>query len=66
MRRFLIAMSLASLAAGAGGCLVYHQPGRTSRAVVMQQPACHPSQYWDGAQCRHKGQGWGARKHDGR
>jgi hypothetical protein len=26
---------------------------------------CHPSQYWDGAQCRHKGNGHGARKHDG-
>jgi hypothetical protein len=28
-------------------------------------PSCHPSQYWDGNQCRHKGQGQGARKHDG-
>jgi hypothetical protein len=25
---------------------------------------CHPSQYWDGSKCRHKGQGKGARKHD--
>ncbi len=27
---------------------------------------CHPSQYWDGRTCRHKGRGHGARKHDGR
>ena len=27
---------------------------------------CHPSQYWDGNKCRHKGKGHGARKHDGR
>jgi hypothetical protein len=26
---------------------------------------CHPSQYWDGQTCRHKGKGQGARKHDG-
>jgi hypothetical protein len=38
--------------------------GRRSGAVAAT-PACHPSQYWDGTQCRHKGQGRGARKHDG-
>jgi hypothetical protein len=25
---------------------------------------CRPNQYWDGEECRHKGRGWGARKHD--
>lgn len=36
-----------------------------SRSSVVATPVCHPSQYWDGAMCRHKGQGHGARKHDG-
>lgn len=26
---------------------------------------CRPNQYWDGDECRHKGKGHGARKHDG-
>lgn len=30
----------------------------------LRTPECHPSQYWDGEQCRHKGKGKGARKHD--
>jgi hypothetical protein len=48
------------------GCIVHrHPPARTQRVVVVKEK-CHPSQYWDGAQCRHKGKGWGARKHDGR
>jgi hypothetical protein len=44
------------------GCVVV--PGRRS-AAVGATPQCHPSQYWDGTQCRHKGRGHGARKHDG-
>jgi hypothetical protein len=43
------------------GCLVVEH----HRRPHAQAPGCHPSQYWDGAQCRHKGQGHGARKHDG-
>jgi hypothetical protein len=31
---------------------------------MKSRPDCHPSQYWDGDQCRHKGKGKGARKHD--
>jgi hypothetical protein len=45
------------------GCVVRTSGGYRARAV---SPACHPSQYWDGHQCRHKGRGHGARKHDGR
>jgi hypothetical protein len=44
------------------GCAVVDK--RTS-AFMGSTPSCHPSQYWDGHQCRHKGQGQGARKHDG-
>jgi len=25
---------------------------------------CHPSEYWDGHHCKHKGKGKGSRKHD--
>jgi hypothetical protein len=39
---------------------------RSGYPVSSGGPRCHPSQYWDGAQCRHKGRGHGARKHDGR
>jgi hypothetical protein len=47
------------------GCVAVER--RTSALVGGgSTPSCHPSQYWDGHQCRHKGQGQGARKHDGR
>jgi hypothetical protein len=36
----------------------------SSRGVRAQSRDCHPSEYWDGYQCRHKGKGHGARKHD--
>jgi hypothetical protein len=55
------------LAAPLGGCVVRtHDPDHHHRHRRVRQPACHPSQYWDGHQCRHKGRGHGARKHDGR
>jgi hypothetical protein len=49
-----------------GGCIVHTQDGRGSRHRSVRRPSCHPSQYWDGERCRHKGRGHGARKHDGR
>ena len=50
------------------GCLVRtHGHGHGHRhGHVRSGRSCHPSQYWDGRQCRHKGRGHGARKHDGR
>ncbi len=43
-------------------------PVGSSRQAVKSSSSkrkeCKPSQYWDGEQCRHKGQGKGARKHD--
>jgi hypothetical protein len=50
-----------------GGCLVTsrgHSHGHVRSGGGGG--GCHPSQYWDGRQCRHKGRGHGARKHDGR
>lgn len=39
-------------------------PRHTRSAVHGAVPACAPGHSWDGARCRHKGQGHGARKHD--
>ncbi|MFY2560045.1 hypothetical protein ACN469_20720 [Corallococcus terminator] len=54
-----------------GGCIVHrdvhghdsHPP--KSKKSKRNSRDCHPSQYWDGDECRHKGKGKGARKHDG-
>jgi hypothetical protein len=50
------------------GCVVHrhHHHPRHQKVVVVKEKRCHPSQYWDGNECRHKGKGHGARKHDGR
>jgi hypothetical protein len=61
MRRLLLGTLLLAAPSLAGGCVMVE---KRSRAFATT-PACHPSQYWDGTQCRHKGQGSGARKHDG-
>jgi hypothetical protein len=50
----------------ASGCMVVEKRRPAYVAAPVARPACHPSQYWDGSQCRHKGKGHGARKHDGR
>jgi hypothetical protein len=42
------------------GCVVVER-----RPTAFVSRSCHPSQSWDGSQCRHKGNGHGARKHDG-
>jgi hypothetical protein len=50
-----------------GGCIVrtpvVANPPKTKKSELSSAD-CHPSQYWDGKQCRHKGKGKGARKHD--
>jgi hypothetical protein len=60
--RQLLVLVVTSLAILQVGCMVV--PGRRTGAVGPT-PQCHPSQYWDGTQCRHNGRGHGARKHDG-
>jgi hypothetical protein len=37
---------------------------RDTRHVSRPRRDCHPSEYWDGYECRHKGKGHGGRKHD--
>jgi hypothetical protein len=63
MRKLIVAFGLACLMMSATGCIL--TPARGRRTAV-REPSCHPSQYWDGHKCRHKGKGHGARKHDGR
>jgi hypothetical protein len=45
------------------GCLVHTRDHKHRNA--RHSHSCHPSQYWDGHKCKHKGKGHGARKHDG-
>jgi hypothetical protein len=51
------------------GCMARHAAStpapKTKKSALKSAPECRPNQYWDGTQCRHKGQGQGARKHDG-
>jgi hypothetical protein len=47
-----------------GGCIVIRDRTTVVKPAKSKKE-CHPSQYWDGSECRHKGQGKGARKHDG-
>ncbi len=64
MQRLVALFVVAGLTIPLAGCFVStRKPHGHSSA---RQTSCHPSQYWDGNQCRHKGQGKGARKHDGR
>ena len=49
------------------GCIVVRDTvyvPKTKKSELRSRE-CHPSQYWDGEQCRHKGKGHGAHKHDG-
>ncbi len=47
------------------GCIVLRDTYvPKARRSELRTPECHPSQYWDGEHCRHKGKGHGARKHD--
>lgn len=61
MKRLLAILIVAGLAIPSAGCIVQTRPSRHSRASKAK---CAPSHYWDGAKCRHKGKGRGARKHD--
>jgi len=58
--RALIAAAAASMLLP--GCVFVDRLGHGRSAVVER---CRPDQYWDGTECRHKGKGSGARKHDG-
>lgn len=64
MKTLILILSAAALSLT--GCIVVHDhahPAR-GRAGLSRAPQCHPSEYWDGEHCIHKGRGQGARKHD--
>lgn len=75
----LVAGLLALLMMMWGGCIVRtpHHRSRHHRVKVKHHRRphhrhhrvkvrhnCPPSHYWDGARCRHRGRGHGARRHD--
>jgi hypothetical protein len=60
MRQMMMVCVVGLMGSLVGGCVVVDKHTR-----ALSRPTCHPSQYWDGTQCRHKGKGHGARKHDG-
>jgi hypothetical protein len=47
-------------------CIVHTNDRGRSQHRASKAKKCHPSQYWDGNKCKHKGKGHGARKHDGK
>lgn len=69
MRTIRTGLFVAAAAFLFNGCVVvkdkhhHHHHGRSKHALKHHK-RCHPSQYWDGHKCRHKGKGHGARKHD--
>ncbi len=52
------------LLANGGKAKIEIDPWSGAEMRFKVEGQCHPSQYWDGERCRHKGKGHGARKHD--
>lgn len=64
MRKLIVSLALGAFLVTAGsGCIVHTRP-HGHRQGAVKKGGCAPSHYWDGHQCRHKGKGKGARKHD--
>jgi hypothetical protein len=53
-RTLLSCLVVAVLAGSFGGCVVRTRDPHHHHNRRVRQPTCHPSQYWDGHQCRHK------------
>lgn len=51
--------------AGGGKARLEIDPWSGAELRFKVEGQCRPNQYWDGDECRHKGKGHGARKHDG-
>jgi len=65
MTRIIPLVVALGFALTSSACLVTSRPHHNHHSAKSSR-GCHPSQYWDGHKCRHKGKGHGARKHDGR
>ena len=61
MKKMRVLVGVLALLLLSSGCLVVERHVRPHKA----RGRCHPSQFWDGNRCVHKGKGHGARKHDG-
>jgi hypothetical protein len=66
MKKLIVTLGLTGLMLSVSGCILHSGRPHGHRHSAVSQPSCRPNQYWDGNQCRHKGKGHGARKHDGR
>ena len=66
MKRISTLFMVGLLSTSLGGCFIVSKKPERRSSAISKRDRCHPSQYWDGSQCRHKGKGHGARKHDGR
>ena len=66
MTRILQMALTAVVALGLSACVLRTGPRHQHHTVSKRSSGggCAPSHYWDGNQCRHKGKGHGARKHD--
>ena len=66
--RFVLPL-LALMSLPLGGCIVLRTPPprkSATKVVVVKERDCHPSEYWDGDRCVHKGKGHGKGKHKGK
>ena len=65
MTRIIQLALTGAMAISLSACVVRTHP-RHHHTVSKRSSGggCAPSHYWDGSQCRHKGKGHGARKHD--
>jgi len=63
MRRLAAIIATAFLLSTASACLVRtHSPGKSGHSAKKSK-SCHPSHYWDGHKCQHKGKGKKKDKH---
>jgi hypothetical protein len=61
MSKAISAIFVLAISVALSGCLITTRPrhGHSRHGVSRQ---CHPSEYWDGHQCRHKGKAKGHKK----
>jgi|RhiMetdeSRZDD1v2_1073273.scaffolds.fasta_scaffold5069524_2 hypothetical protein len=59
MRTLITCLIVSTLGLPLTACFVHTHDRRPARAYREERPRCHPSQYWDGYQCRQKGRGHG-------
>ena len=64
LRLLLPVLGLMSL----GGCILITPPRKSATKVIVvkERRDCHPSEYWDGDRCVHKGKGHGKGKGKGK